>query len=47
MSSKLTSKRKEKLDTYTEEEFYFYWNIFTQDELNYLENKFNKQGEQA
>jgi len=35
---------KEKLDAYTEEEFYFYWNIFTTEEFNYLENKFKYKG---
>jgi hypothetical protein len=33
----LTESRKRELDRYSEEDVYYFWNIFTQDEKDYIE----------
>ena len=33
---KLTKQRKAELDNYSEEDVNYFWNIFTQEELDYL-----------
>jgi|OM-RGC.v1.038760958 hypothetical protein len=35
---KLTKQRKAELDNYSEEDVNYFWNIFTQEELDYLKD---------
>ena len=36
MNTELTEARKKELDNYSEEDIYYFWNIFTQKELDYI-----------
>jgi len=45
MRTILTEERKRELDSYTEEQVMYLWNVFTQDELDYIEKTDQKNKE--
>ena len=47
MRTILTEERKRELDSYTEEQVMYLWNVFTQAELDYIEETDQKNRELA
>ena len=45
MRTILTEERKRELDSYTEEQVMYLWNVFTQTELDYIEKTDQKNKE--
>jgi hypothetical protein len=45
MRTILTEERKKELDSYTEEQVMYLWNVFTQSELDYIEKTDQKNRE--
>ena len=45
MNNVLTEERKRELDSYTEEQVMYLWNVFTQAELDYIEKTDQKNKE--